>query len=262
MNEADAALISTLARRNPDARPAGWSKPLDEPAQFATAGAQLNYEITEMAKRGRSEAGSQRSEKGAKLRDLGSVTPTKDEVLEEFGRADLRPLWLGRIAYLWSEGQPDRATAIKQLRLDLIREDMLSAAARLDQFILLYWIGRILGWDEAQGLRVAAIRELRRLFARDAASDEYSVRRQCLGPARLLWSRMVRDQLTAAAVRAEVDRIRPSRSALKMHGRAGKNVEMLKQLAAWKPKEAVLLEAIRVLQAKLPAQRSSESAVA
>ena len=50
---------------------------------------------------------------------------TKEDVLEEFRRADLRPLWVGRAAYLWSEGEPDRAKALKELKADLVREDMV-----------------------------------------------------------------------------------------------------------------------------------------
>ena len=40
---------------------------------------------------------------------------------------------------------------------------------------------------------MAAIRELRRLVARNAATEEFALRRLCEKPARSLWRRMVND---------------------------------------------------------------------
>jgi hypothetical protein len=247
-------------------KPGAFSAPLQEPAQFANAQAQLNYEITEMARK--SEVGDQRSEVGptrkkrARLGALANECPTKQDVLEEFRRADLRPLWVGRVAYLWSEGEPDRAAALKQLKTDLVSEDMVSAAGRLDQFITIYWVARLLGWDEAQGLRVAAIRELRRLVARNAATEEFAIRRQCVGPARHLWARMAREKLTAAAVKAEVDAIRPAKpSSVKMHGRAGAVVKLLREVGRLR-KADDLIELIRAAQQRLEAIRPVSTAVA
>jgi hypothetical protein len=257
----DAELIASMQRSG---KPGAFSAPLQEPAQFATAGAQINLEITEMALRGEGPHASVPAPVKAKrgrMRAVANETPTKEDVLEEFRRADLRPLWVGRAAYLWSEGEPDRAKALKELKVDLVAEDMVTAAGRLDQFITIYWVARLLGWDEAQGLRVAAIRELRRLVARNAATEEFALRRQCDRPARALWARMVRDRLTAAAVKAEVDRIRPPKPGLKTHGRAGAMVKFFKQLAALKKKED-LLEALRIVQERLTALRPAESQVA
>ncbi len=78
---------------------------------------------------------------------------------------------------------------------------------------------------------MAAIRELRRLVARNAATEEFALRRQCERPARVLWARMVRDRLTAAQVKSEVDKIRPAKSNPKIHGRAGAMAKLFKQLA-------------------------------
>ena len=254
----DAAILASM---RPAGKPGAFSAPLSEPAQFATIGAQVAYEMTRTAQLQTSEVRGQKSEKAVRLRDLGSVTPTKEEVLEEFRRADLRPLWLGRLAYLWSNSRDDRAAALKELKGDLVREDLVTAAGRLDQFITIYWVVRLLGWDEAQGLRVAAIRELRRLVARNAATEEFAFRRRCEKPAQALWRRMVRERLTAAAVKAEVDRIRPSKPGLKMHGRAGAVIKLVKEVGRLR-KEAELMEVIRAAQQRLEAIRPAATQVA
>jgi hypothetical protein len=266
----DAAILAALsssggAPGTPGPGRGAFSAPLQEPAQFVRSSAQLNYEITELARRdaAHQSVNPPRGEtaKGSHLRGLACKTPTKEDVLEEFRRADLRPLWLGRQAYLWSAGESDRAKALKELKNDLVREDLVTAAGRLDQFIVLYWVARLLGWDEAQDLRVGAIRELRRLVARNGANEEFALRRHCERPARALWARMVRDHLTAAAVKAAVDKIRPSRAGLKVHGRAGAVAKTLKAVGGWR-RETDLVELIRVAQERLTAIRPTSAAVA
>ena len=128
-----------------------------------------------------------------KLRSLASDVPTKEDVLAEIRRADLRPLWIGRYAHLWSSTQADRCEALRELKADLVRDDFISVAARLDQYIVVYFVAWLLGWDEAQSLRLEAMKALRRLVAQNQATGEYQLRRQCERPARALWAQMVRD---------------------------------------------------------------------
>jgi hypothetical protein len=97
--------------------------------------------------------------------------------------------------------------------------------------------------------------------ARNAATQEFALRRLCEKPARSLWRRMVNDKLTAAAVKAEVDQIRPPKGGLKMHGRAGAVVKLLKEVGRLR-KEADLVELIRVAQQRLEAVRPASTAVA
>jgi len=136
-------------------------------------------------------------------------------VIGEYRKADLRPLWLGQVTYRWIAEQPDRAKALREVKSALVREDLATAAGRVDRYVAIYWVARLFGLDEAQSLRVAAIRELVRLVARNQAEETYSIRKGCEAPARALWRRMVRERLTAAIVRNEVFKIRPRRS-LKM----------------------------------------------
>ena len=250
----DDQIIASMSAGKPAAKPGAWSKPLDEPAQFATSSAQINYEITQTAVRG---------EKAAAVRSAGSAETTisKERVLEEVRRADLRPLWIGHYAWLWSSKKPDRQVAMQELKQDLVREDFIGVAARLDQYVCVYFVAKLLGWDEAQGLRLEAIKALRPLLVRNTESGEYSLRRVCDRPARALWSRMVRGRMTAAAVRSEVEKIRPKKSNPKIHGRAGAAAKLLKQLKTWRDRDQ-LLEAFRIIQERLAALAPADSAVA
>jgi hypothetical protein len=253
----DAELIASMVTSG---KPGAFSVPLQEPAKFATIGAQVNHEMTEMAKRG-----TRPSAQGSQLKGLAESekTITKERVLEEVRRADLRPLWIGRYASLWAGTCADRNEALKELRADMVREHYLSAAARLDGFIAAYFVCWTLGWDDAQSLVFDAIKQLRRLVALNVATGEYQFRRHCEKPARSLWARMVRTRMSAAAVRAEVDKIRPAKSNPKIHGRAGAAVKFLKQIRSWKwesPEQ--VLQALEILQERLAAMRPAGSQVA
>jgi hypothetical protein len=249
----DAEILATM----PKGKPGAFSLPLQEPAQFATANAQINYEITQMAMRNARPSGQ-----GSQLKDLAGAekTITKERVLEEVRRADLRPLWIGRYASLWAGTCADRNEALKELRADMVREHYLSAAARLDGCIAAYFVSWTLGWDDAQSLVFDAIKQLRRLVALNAATGEYQFRRHCEKPARSLWARMVRTRMSAAAVRAEVDKIRPVKGNPKIHGRAGAAVKFLKQLRTWKwESQEQVLQALEILQERLAAMRLTQS---
>ena len=252
----DAELIASMQSSG---KPGAFSAPLQEPAKFATIGAQVSYEVTEMAKRGG------RSAQGSHLKDLAAAEKqiTKERVLEEVRRADLRPLWIGRYAYLWSSTQPDRSAALRELKGDLVRDDFISVAARLDQYIVVYFVAWLLGWDEAQLLRLEAMKAMRRLVAQNKATGEYQLRRQCERPARALWRQMVASRMTGAAVRAAVEKILPSKSNPKLHGRAGAAAKFLKQLKTWKwESQDQVLQALAILQEKLNAMRPADSQVA
>ncbi len=253
----DAELISSMVTSG---KPGAFSVPLQEPAKFATIGAQVNHEMTEMAKRG-----TRPSAQGSQLKGLAESekTITKERVLEEVRRADLRPLWIGRYAYLWSSTQPDRSEALRELKGDLVRDDFISVAARLDQYIVVYFVAWLLGWDEAQLLRLEAMKAMRRLVAQNKATGEYQLRRQCERPARALWRQMVASRMTGAAVRAAVEKILPSKSNPKLHGRAGAAAKFLKQLKTWKwESQDQVLQALAILQEKLNAMRPADSQVA
>ena len=143
----------------------------------------------------------------------------------------------------------------------MVREHYLSAAARLDGFLAAYFVCWTLGWDDAQSLVFDAIKQLRRLVAFSVATGEYQFRRQCERPARALWARMVRTRMSAAAVRAEVERIRPAKSNPKIHGLAGAAAKLFKQLRTWRSQED-LLQALNIIQERLAAMRPTDSQVA
>jgi hypothetical protein len=249
-----------LASMHPTGKPGAFSAPLQEPAKFATIGAQVNHEITEMARRG-----TRASAQGSQLKGVAESekTITKERVLEEVRRADLRPLWIGRYAYLWSSTQPDRCEALRELKRDLVRDDFISVAARLDQYIVVYFVAWLLGWDEAQSLRLEAMKALRRLVAQNKATGEYQLRRQCERPARALWGQMVRQRMTGAAVRAAVNKILPRKANPKIHGRAGATAKLFKQLKTWRwENQEQLLQAMAILEEKLAAMRPAGSQVA
>ena len=164
------------------------------------------------------------------VKALAKKPACRADVIEAFRRDELRPLWLGRYAYLWIADQPDRAKELKALKMDLVAAQLVTAATRLDYFICVYWIATALGWDEAQELRVAAIRELRRLFGRNEATGEWQIRKGLESSAAALWRRMVRDRLPAAAVRAQVTRLRPPRKAVKMTGPAAEVAKLFKSV--------------------------------
>ena len=184
---------------------------------------------------------------------------TKQILLEKFRRFESRPLHLGRLCFVWIENKPDRAQALKCLKADLVADDQVGAATRVNSYLAIYWVARLLGWEDAQDLRVAAIRELRRLIARNAATEEWQLRTVCEPAARGLWARMVAERLPAAVVRSEVRKIRPSR-ALKIGGRSGKLAKLLKDIRRYPEQD---LEAIvRACQDRLACIRPQETAVA
>ena len=102
-------------------------------------------------------------------------------------------MWLGKVSAAWIAAQPDRAQALKDLKAALVAADLATAAGRVDRYVALFWVAYLLGWDEAQELRVAAIRELSRLVARNSATEEYAIRRGLEAPTRALcggtWSK-------------------------------------------------------------------------
>ena len=111
-------------------------------------------------------------------------------MLEEVRRADLRPLWIGRIAFLRVAREADRGEALKRLKMLLVKEDHVTPAVRLDRWICLYFVASILGWDEAQDLRVATIAALAPLFGRNAATGEWAVRTVFSDRVKELWRKM------------------------------------------------------------------------
>jgi hypothetical protein len=251
----DADIVASIQRSG---KPGAFSVPLQEPAQFATSGAQINYEVTQMAMRG-----ARPSSQGATMKGLAEKAITKERVLEEVRRSDLRPLWIGHYAALWSGTCPDRQAALKELKADMVQEQYVSAAARLDGFIAAHFVAAALGWDEAQSMVFDAIKQLRRLVALDVTSGDYKFRRNCEAPARKLWRRMVATRMTAAAVKAEVDRIRPAKSNPKLHGRAGAAAKFFKTLKTWRwESQEQVLQAMAILQDKLAAMRPAGSQVA
>jgi hypothetical protein len=190
----------------------------------------------------------------------GENTPlTLAALVNMYRVAGLRPLRLGKFTYLWIKRQPDRSQALKEVKAALVADDQIGEAGRVDRFLAVYWIARLLGPDDAQQMRMAAIRELRPLVARNMANEEWGLRTSCEPAARALWSRMVSERLTAAAIRSEVRKIRPSRS-LKMHGRRGAFVKLLKEVARLKRQEEIS-ELFRLIQEKLSAVHP-ETAVA
>jgi hypothetical protein len=180
---------------------------------------------------------------------------TLDDVLREFRSGDLMPLRLGRVAYLYVRDQPHRPQALRDLKGALCADDQVTAAGRVDRYLAIYWVARLFGWKDAQRLRVAAIRELRGLIARNAATEEWQIRKGLDEPARALWMRMLNERLPAHVVRLEVLKILPPRKAsLKMHGRGGRVAKTFKEVGRWN-READLVEMLRVVQDRLAAIR-------
>ena len=162
----------------------------------------------------RAPAGSQGEspDKRVVVREIATKPPGLRDVVEHYRQAELRPLWLGRVSHLWVADQDDRAKALKELKAALVADDLATAAGRVDRFIHVYWVARLFGEDDAQQLRVAALRELCPLVRRNAANEEYAIRKNCDRAARALWNRMRRNGLSAAAVREEVLKILPKRT--------------------------------------------------
>jgi len=197
------------------------------------------------------------------VRGMAEKKPlTREVLLHEFRLHESTPLRLGKLVYLWSHALPetDRAGALQRLKEDLLADDQVTAAGRVDRFVALYWVARLLGWQEAQKVRVGAIRELCRLIARNPANDEWQIRASCETGTRDLWGRMVKERLTAAVVRTEVLKIRPSRS-VKMHGRSAALVKLVKEISRLK-RENELDEVLRAVQERLAALHPSATAVA
>jgi hypothetical protein len=244
-------------------KPGAFSAPLQEPAQFRTANAQINYEITRTAMGEERKGEREKGRKGDQLQELAGAEKqiTKERVLEEARRYELRPLWIGHYAALWSATCPDRQRALKELKADLVSEHLLSTAARLDGFMAAHYVAWSLGWDEAQSMVFDSIKQLRRLVALNVATGEYQFRRGCEQPARKLWARMVHSYMSAAAVKAEVDKIRPPSSNPKIHGRAGAAAKLFRQLRTWKSQDE-LVQALAIIQERLAAMRPAGSQVA
>jgi len=224
-----------------------WSAPLNEPAQFAQAGAQVNYEITQRAIRGDRKLASA-------VNSTAREPHSREDVIEECRRGDLRPLWTGRTIYRWLVLQPDRGDEKRELRKALVAAGLLTAAARLDGMICLYWIGDSLGWDEAQRLNIAVIRELRPLFVRDPVSEEYRMRRGLEHDIRRLWRQMVRQNFSAAMVHAEVQKIRPARpKTLKITAAARRFARLIRELKRMPADEEQLRSIVRLCEDRLAA---------
>jgi hypothetical protein len=175
---------------------------------------------------------------------------SRAEVVEAFRRDELRPLWLGRAAFQWIEDKADRVAELRALKADLCKADLVPAAARLDRFICYYWIAQRLGWDDAQQLRVAAIREMAPLFGRNAATEEWGVRKTYEADARILWRVMINKRLPASAVRDQVRKIRP-RSGLKIDKPAREFAKLMKSIRRIDADVDQLYEIIRICQDRL-----------
>lgn len=197
---------------------------------------------------------------------------TLEVVLDQFRLHELRPLSLGKFCWEWLTHQPEfseaeqltRSEALVRIREGLVRQQQISHAARLDRFILVYWIATELGWASAWKLKYAAIRELQPMFGRNAANEEYCLRPDKAEVTRELWGRMLAEHLTAEQVRAEVAKIRPpkgKRKTVRIDGRAGRLVALRREVNRLKARED-LLTAMAFIQERLaklgcPAEQDS-----
>jgi hypothetical protein len=198
----------------------------------------------------------------AAMSQLGRRAVTDGDVLEEVRRADLRPLWVGRIAFLRVARENDRAEALKRLKLLLVQEDHVTPAVRLDRWICLHFIASILGWDEAQDLRVGAIAALCPLFGRNAATGEWSIKRPFAERACALWRRMQPAKgrrMPARAVKAEVDRMLAPKQRKKANA-SRKFAAFWRALKRLESTPEQLEQIIRFCQDRLAARNSAADA--
>jgi hypothetical protein len=153
----------------------------------------------------------------------------REDVVEAFRRDEIVPLRLGKFAFEWIADQPDRTEELKAIKKLLVARQLASASLRLDHSLCVYCIAQRLGWDEAQNLRLSAIRNLRRLFAPNKAEGTWEIRRGLVDATEALWKRMVAEGLYAHRVLEEALKIRPEKPA-KTGGVNRELVKVLKQV--------------------------------
>jgi len=155
---------------------------------------------------------------------------TLSAIVGEWKKSDRRAstgvVYLGRLAYLWARKAPCRSAAIAELRSKLRAEGFRGETVRVSRYIACYWAARLLSNDASVGQthpdgnylpaeRVGAtiLRTLTKLLKRDPKTEMWSLRPQCADAAPVFWQRILVEGLSAAAVAAEVDRLRPPRIA-------------------------------------------------
>ena len=156
---------------------------------------------------------------------------TLDTLIAEFRKAQRitvqRVLLLGALCERWIRQQLsertalDRATAIKKIRETLAEARLEKKEARVDLYVHCHWAAVLLGgWrDDSQESRAAsnelsfsALRLFPVLLERDRATDRWRLIDKYAEAARSLWTRAIKEHLSAAAVDEELSKILPART--------------------------------------------------
>ena len=156
---------------------------------------------------------------------------TLDALVAEFRKSQRittqRVLLLGALCERWIRQQLrertalDRATAVKKIRETLAEARLEKKEARVDLFVRCHWVAVLLGgWrDDSQESRAAsnelsfsALRLFPLLIEREPKSDKWRLIEKYSAAAKALWSRAVKEHLSAGVVNEELSKIVPART--------------------------------------------------
>jgi hypothetical protein len=121
---------------------------------------------------------------------------------------DLANRWIRR--QLTERVQPDRACAVKAIHDALAADGLAGEAVRVNRFVGIYHVARLLGPTEAEQVQVTTLRALLPLVRRDKYG-QWSLRTSYRDATIALWQRIQPERLSAAAVHQAVREIRPPR---------------------------------------------------
>jgi hypothetical protein len=160
------------------------------------------------------------------------------EWLEADRGSAARVVRLGWLADQWIAQQARHAVArpdavrriVERLREEGLRGELL----RVNRVVALYWLAHLFGYKAAKGLPLSTLRAMLPLIKRQPRTGLWVVRAAKAAEAKALWARIVAQKPTAAAVRAEVSKLRPPRLAPPSRRKAARHL-VLKRLADLNP---------------------------
>ena len=186
---------------------------------------------------------------------------TLDAIIEEYRKTvrsgTKRHVLLGRMVNAWIQKQPERppkeqlprAAAIIVIEERILAEGLDPGECDANRDLKCYHTTRLLGGD-FESLTFSAIRHCHKFVERDAASEHWRVRPQYREQVKTLWARMLAEHLTAAVVKAEIDKIFPPKAAKNQPQWSRQASTVLRLLPILSPDErvAVRIELQRIQQ--------------
>jgi hypothetical protein len=180
----------------------------------ASSGAAATPELVEVK-------GHVRAAPGAADKEKKPVT--LEVIIEEYSKllrlTTRRHIFLGSLVSSWITRQPDRpakeqlprAAAIMVIEQRLATEGLDPGECNANRDLKCFHTTRLLGGDFGS-LAFSAIRHVHKLVERDKTTERWRLRPEHADQARALWVRMLKEHLTAAAVKIEVDKIIPKKA--------------------------------------------------